>query len=243
LFAGTALAGATTAPTAGIQLRFIPYRLGHDTTIEFNARIATPDGRIPPPLTEMDVRYPGSLGLAVGELGLTSCLASKLQAHGLAGCSAESRMGEGSAKVEIAVGPEVLEETGQVAILRAPEQHGHLALLFYATGHDPVFAQIPFYGALLPAPPPYGARIHIDVPLVSSLPGAPYVSVVQMHATLGPLGLTYYERVRGRSIAYKPRGILLPSRCPRGGFRFAATFAFLDGTHAYAHTRIRCPRG
>jgi Squalene/phytoene synthase len=41
----------------------------------------------------------------------------------------------------------------------------------------------------------HGARIHIDVPLVPSLPEAPDVSVVRTHATLGPRGLTYYEHV------------------------------------------------
>ncbi len=196
---------------------------------------------MPAPLTELDVSYPGSLGVAVGELGLATCTKRRLEALGAEGCPADSRMGEGSATAEIPVGPEIVRETAKVAILRAPEQEGHLALLFYATGETPVFAQIPFTGLLLPSPPPYGASIHINVPLVPSLPAGPDVSVVHLHATLGPLGLTYYENNRGKRIAYKPRGILLPHKCPRDGFAFSATFAFLDGSHTTSNTNVPCP--
>jgi hypothetical protein len=150
-------------------------------------------------------------------------------------------MGEGSALAEIPIGPVILQETAQVGIFRGPEQGGHLALLFYATGTTPVSAQLAFPGVLLPAPAPYGASIHIDVPLVPSLPGGPDVAVVRLHATLGPLGLTYYERVRGRLVAYKPQGILLPKKCPHGGFAFGASFGFLDGSHTNADARVQCP--
>jgi len=60
--------------------------------------------------------------------------------------------------------------------------------------------------------------------------------------TLGPLGLTYYEDIHGKRVGYKPRGILLPRRCPRGGFAFSASFAFLDGSHTAALTSVPCLR-
>jgi hypothetical protein len=234
-------ATAHAAPSARLHIAFIPERLGQSTTLEFGAQIAVPAGGVPPPLTELDVRYPGDLGVAVGGLGLATCSKKRLEALGPEGCPANSRMGEGSALAEIPIGPVIVQETAQVAILRGPEQEGHLALLFYATGTTPVFAQIAFPGLLLPAPAPYGASIHIDVPLVPSLPGGPDVAVVRLHATLGPLGLTYYERVRGRLVAYKPQGILLPKKCPHGGFAFGASFAFLDGSHANANASVQCP--
>ena len=194
---------AHAAPSAKLHVSFVPYRLGQSTTLEFNAQITASDGPVPPPLTELDVRYPGSLGVAVGELGLATCTKKRLEALGAEGCPADSRMGEGSATAEIPIGPEILRETARVAILRAPEQEGHLALLFYATGETPVFAQIPFTGLLLPSPPPYGASIHINVPLVPSLPDGPDVAVVRLHATLGPHGLTYYEHLHGKLVRFK----------------------------------------
>lgn len=233
-------ATAHAAPLARLHVSFIPYQLGQSTTLEFNAQITALNSRVPPPLTELDVRYPGSLGVAVGELGLATCTKKRLETLGAEGCPADSRMGEGSATAEIPIGPDILRETARVAILRAPEQEGHLALLFYATGETPVFAEIPFTGLLLPSPPPYGASIRINVPLVPSLPGGPDVSVIHLHATLGPLDLTYYEHVHGKLVSYKPRGILLPKRCPRSGFRFGATFAFLDGSKTTAQTSVPC---
>jgi hypothetical protein len=232
---------AHAAPSAKLHVSFVPEQLGRGTTLEFGAQIAVPNGRVPPPLTELDVRYPGSLGVAVGELGLATCSKRKLEALGAEGCPADSRMGEGSATAEIPIGPDILQETAKVAILRAPEQEGHLALLLYATGETPVFAQIAFPGLLLPSPPPYGARIHIDVPLVPSLPEGPDVAVIRLHATLGPRGITYYEHIRGKLVSYKPRGILLPKKCPHGGFAFSATFAFLDGSHTNAIANVPCP--
>jgi hypothetical protein len=55
--------------------------------------------------------------------------------------------------------------------------------------------------------------------------------------------LTYYERSHGKRVAYRPQGILLPKRCPRGGFRFHADFSFLDGTRSEAQTVVKCPFG
>jgi hypothetical protein len=59
--------------------------------------------------------------------------------------------------------------------------------------------------------------------------------------TLGG-NLTYYEIVKGQSVPYHPAGVGLPQSCPRGGFSFAATFAFLDGSRSRADTAVPCPR-
>jgi hypothetical protein len=83
--------------------------------------------------------------------------------------------------------------------------------------------------------------LSIAVPLIPSIPGAPDVALVQLHLTLGPSGVVYYERVAGRTLAYRPPGILLPSGCPRGGFPFAAEFSFVDGTRTSAATTVPCP--
>jgi hypothetical protein len=245
LLAWLTLCASLTAPahaaSARLHVAFVPERLGEGTTVEFNAQIAGPHAGIPPPLTELDVLYPDQLGVAVSDLGATTCSRRKLEAAGPEGCPADSHMGEGSALAEIPIGPEIIRETARVIIFRAPEHDEHLELLFYAVGETPVSAQITFTGSLLPAPPPYGAQIHIDVPLVPSLPGGPYVSVVRIHATIGPRDLTYYAHVHGKRISYKPRGILLPDNCPRGGFPFDAVFGFFDGSSTSAHTSVSCP--
>lgn len=72
-------------------------------------------------------------------------------------------------------------------------------------------------------------ELKLTVPLVESLPGAADVSVVRVHVTLGG-NLTYYERRHGKMVPYKPKSVMLPKTCPRGGFKFSATFSFQDGT-------------
>jgi hypothetical protein len=62
-----------------------------------------------------------------------------------------------------------------------------------------------------------------------------------MRLTLGG-NLTYYERVGSRNVAYHPAGVGLPRSCPRGGFPFAASFAFIDGSASRARTAVACPR-
>lgn len=225
-----------------LEATLTPNRLGRPTTIGFAFQIASSAGEVPPPLAQIDIRYPDNLGIAISGLGLAVCSVKRLEEAGLDACPANSLMGSGSALAEIPVGPDILEETAAIVLVRAPTEDGHLTLLISVDGHDPVDAQFAFPALLLPAPAPFGGRLQISVPLIPSLPGGPPVAVVSLRTTLGPQGLTYYERVHGKTVAYHPQGILLPRTCPHDGFPFAANFTFLDGSHATAHAVVTCPR-
>jgi hypothetical protein len=218
-----------------------PERLGYETTLGFSFRIIAPRHHVPSPLVAFDLRYPSNLGIGVSGLGLETCQLSALEKRGLNACPADSRMGTGNATVEIAVGPDIVRETVGIAIVRAPVKNGRFALVFYANGRGPVEAQISLPALLLAAANPFGGKVDIRLPLVPSLPESPDVALVHLQATIGPGHLIYYERVHGRTVAYHPRGIQLPKSCPRGGFPFAATFAFLDGARSTAHTSVPCP--
>jgi hypothetical protein len=229
-------------PTATLSATLSPEHLGQGTTIIFGFTIATTTGQVPSPLTSLDLYYPDNLGIGTSGLGLETCSAAVLEADGTEGCPSQSRMGYGKALVEIPFGPAILKETTQTAIFMAHLHEGHLGLLFFAEGHAPVSTQIVFHGLVLPAANPFGGDFATTFPLVPTLPGAPNAAVVQLRSTIGPLHLTYYENTRGRYRPYHPRGIVLPLTCPRGGFHFAASFAFEDGTHTSAHTAVPCPR-
>jgi hypothetical protein len=232
-------AGATQSVALGAA--FTPYRLGAPTTIELNLQIKAPAGQIPSALTEVEVRYPENLGFALSGLGLAVCSPATLEASGAGGCPANSIMGGGDAVAELRFGPQLVSENASIAIARAPDQEGHIALLLYASGPSPVNTQILSPAQLLPTSPPFGGRLRMELPLIPSVPGAPDVAIASMRVTLGPLRLTYYEQTEGSTLAYTPKGILLPSTCPRGGFPFAATFSFLDGSHADARSVVACP--
>jgi len=232
---------AASAPTASLTAAFQPERLGRRTTLSFAFRIAGPAGRLPPALRTIDLSYPSDLGIALSGLGLATCTAERLEASGLQGCQADSIMGLGEASAAISLGSDVVAENVPITILRAPDEAGHIALLFDAVGTAPLSTSAVFTGALLPAPAPFGGQVSITTPLIASLPGAPDVSIVALHATLGPSGVTYYERIAGETLAYQPPGILLPDSCPHGGFPFAAQFSFVDGSRASTHTSEPCP--
>ncbi len=214
---------------------FAPERLGAQTTMSLGFRIRGGSDDPPSPLTGLDLRYPVNLGLATSGLGTASCPIAPLEAHGPSICPADSRMGSGSARVEIPVGGGIQTETASLALLAGPSENGYVKLLVTATGLSPVIARVVIPTLLMPG------ELNLAVPLVESLPGAADVSIVEVHITLGG-NLTYYETVHGHTVAYHPVGIGLPRSCPRGGFPFATTFSFTDGSHAQAHASVPCPR-
>ncbi len=225
---------AQATQTASMSARFTPEHLGKATALALGFRVASDSGAIPSPLTAIDFRYPANIGIVTSGLGTATCEPEALEEHGPAGCPANSIMGRGSAVARFAIGPNVFSETASLGIVAGPSADGQVRLLVSATGISPVAARI-VMSSLLEA-----GRLRIAVPLVPSLPEGSDVAVVAVHATLGGK-LRYYETRQGRRVAYRPRGIGLPRRCPKGGFRFAASFSFEDGSDAGAHTVVRCP--
>jgi hypothetical protein len=225
---------AAARQVAKISARFNPERLAAPTTISFGFRIAS-GGQPPAPLQGVEVTYPPTLGFATSGLGVAACPPEALEALGPAVCPPNSRMGSGSALVEIRIGPELVEETVALTLFAGPSPDGYVHLLAYAAGKNPVIAEVLLTGVLR------RGRVDIVVPPIPGLPEAPYVAVGRMQLTLGG-NLTYYEQAGSRRVAYHPPGVGLPSICPKTGFRFGARFAFLDGSHASARTAVPCPR-
>lgn len=250
--AGVALAlaaiGATATPAASVASQlatlhasFSPDRLGASTTISFSFHLATSEGAAPPPLSLLDLRMPAGLNYTRTTLGLATCDPSVLASTGPAGCPANSRLGSGSALVEVPFGVGSGHEIPEVQALAGPSSSGNLVVQFYANGLYPVYAQLAFSGEVLPDSGSFGSQLSVDVPLVTSVPGGPDVSIVEVHTTIGPSHLVYYRREHGRLRPFRPRGVAVPERCPRGGFPFAARFSFVDGSTTSAQTTVPCP--
>jgi hypothetical protein len=225
---------AFASQSASISAVFSPKRLGAPSTVTLGFQIHGGAGPLPSPLTGVDFHYPADLGIATSELGVATCPIVPLEAHGPAVCPPNSVMGSGSALVGIPVGGGVQTETASLALLAGPSQEGFLRLLVAADGKSPVIARIVMSSLLL------NGDLRLAVPPVESLPGAADVSFLRLRITLGG-DLTYYERRRGKIVAYKPRSVVLPRSCPRGGFRFSARFSFQDGTESDARTAVACP--
>jgi hypothetical protein len=234
--------GALAAPSVRLSAGLRPEILGHSATVSLRMQIAPGDELVPPPLIEADLRYPAGLDVQLSGLGIDACPVATLELLGPQGCPPDSLMGRGHAVAEFPIRHEAFREAAKIAILRTVEQDGHFALLLYVYGETAVSAQIVLPAQLLPADGPFGGLLAVQVPLVASLPETPDVSVGEIQLVLGPKDLTYYERVHRRLIAYKPAGIALPKRCPRGGFRFAVALGFLGGARADAAAAVPCPR-
>jgi hypothetical protein len=224
-----------------LTARFTPYHLGGDTTLDFGFRIGSSTGGLPAPLTHVTVALPPTLGFAATTLGLATCDEATLMEKGPEGCPPDAEMGFGTGLVEVPFGPEILHEIGYITTVMAPSTGTETKLLFYAEGRTPVAASLVFPGELLSGNAGLGTLIETAVPLIPSVPGGPNVSVTRFETTFGPEHLTYIRYAHHKKVKYQPVGIALPTQCPRGGFRFAATFSFTDGTEATSKTSVRCP--
>jgi hypothetical protein len=233
---------AHAAQSVTLKTAFIPNRLGKRTTIEFGFQVhSTTSGGVPSPLIDVDLHLPAGLGLATSTLGLAGCEPAALIAQGPVGCPANSRVGFGSALVVVPGELEPVQEEGKLNAFLGPSNSENLEVLFYAEGSAPVSAQLVFRGQVLSDDAPFGGRLDTAIPLIPTWPGGPDVAITSMTSTIGPLGLTYYRQVHGRTVPFHPLGIAVPKHCPRGGFPFRADIAFLDGTRASATSTVPCP--
>jgi hypothetical protein len=245
----TACASLTAAPAlatgeseqASLHASFSPDKLGQSTTISFGFHLQTSSGAATPPLTSIVLHMPAGMNYTLTTLGLAICQPAVLQAQGVKGCSPNSRVGSGSALVEVPFGTGAGHEIPEIQAVVGPPNNGNMVVLFYANGQTPVFAQLVFQGEVLPDSGVFGSQLATTVPLIPSVPNGPDVSIVSVNATIGPSGLTYYKHVHGKLEPFHPLGIGVPEHCPRGGFPFSATFSFQDGSTANTSTTVPCP--
>jgi len=236
-------APALGARSVRLKASFTPERLGAGTTIRVGFRISNRAGQAPSPVTDVQLLLPAGLGITTSDLGLETCLLAQLEERGLLGCPPDSLMGHGSAFAEVPFGSSFVTEKTSVLLFSGPLREGHPELLMFTSGEAPVIADLAFSSLVLPARAPFGGLIDTTLPLVPSVPEGPDVALVALATTIGPAGITYYETVKGKRVSFHPRGILLPRRCPRGGFPFAVRLTFQDGSGAGASAAVPCPRG
>jgi len=258
LLLAAALSGApTSAPAASASSTFVdgasgrsvslhaslsPERLGRPSTIAVHFAVVAPPGQVPSPVTGMALMLPAGLSVSTSELGLATCRPSQLSSNPIHGCPGNSQIGMGHATAVVAFGTSLVSERVKIALYSGPLQDGDPLVLASASGKHPVIADIVFGGRILSVPKPFGSALDLTLPIVPGLPGGPDVALVSMTTTLGPRGITYTETVRGKLIRFHPRGIVLPTRCPQGGFPFSLQLSFADGTSAASKVRVRCPR-
>jgi hypothetical protein len=237
-------AGAAAHVNVQLITRLSPDRLGASTAVTVGFRIRSTSAGLPPPLVHMSIALPAGLGFASSTLGTATCESSMLSGDDARDCPTNAVMGFGTDVVEVPLGPTIIRESAQVTAFMAPSADMHTSLLFFAQAQSPIIASLVFGAELFEGDVAggFGTLIETTVPLIPSTPGGPDASVVSFETTLGPRRLTYYRRVHGKTLGYRPAGLTVPSVCPRHGFPFSAKLVFLDGTEASAHSTVPCPR-
>lgn len=229
------------AENVKLSVAFEPDRPGARTTISLGLHISGRDGAPPSALTSVMLRMPENMGLATTTLGQANCYPHPLLEDGLAGCSENARLGFGDAVAVVPLGGRhSIRARASLTALMGPPTANHIEILFYAETLTPVAAQFVFPGLLEEDIRPFGDRLNTTIPLVQPWPEGPYIALTSFRSTIGPLHLTYHRQVNGKWFAYKPHGLLIPKHCPHGGYPFASTLTFQDGTTTQTLTRVPC---
>lgn len=236
----TAPAGA--APAVTLRAKLQPNRLGADTAVSLGFHLAAAPREELPPLSNFALRLPSGMGFAASQLGLATCSAPALLARGAGACPHESLIGFGTAQIRVPFGTQVVREGARVSIFMTKPVGRQTTALFYFDGRRPVISPLVLRSEVLTPEDSLGSILTTPIPSIATAPEGPEGALVALRATIGPRNLRYTKRVGRRAVAYRPRGIGIPSDCPAGGFVFAARFRFRDGTQARAEDVVPCPR-
>ena len=180
-----AAGSAQASPTLSLSAGFAPgTHLGEPTTATASVGIAgTEYGGFPLPLTQMTLRLPK--GTTLTDEGFARCSAATLEpsGEGPRGCPAGSSAGRGMFSGYVAFGRETVPEHGTIELFFAPEG----GLLLFLFGHEPVLLELLARGHYVPASGGSGPGIAFELPLVETVPGAPFSSLSGLSFELGAI--------------------------------------------------------
>jgi hypothetical protein len=227
------------AETLTIQAKFTPDKSNAPTNLSITARFISATGGSPSPITKLTIYAPA--GMTVDTRGVGVCTATELKERGPSGCPADSRAGFGGGEGLLELPKETIHASYTLDFFFAPREHGHLALLIYASTLSPIPVELVVVAKQVHAPPPYGLGFSVEIPPIATFPGASDALVESAFATLGATNVAYYETVHGKRTLVHLRGIVVPKTCPRGGFPTEGTIDFADGTTLTVTPTIPCP--
>jgi hypothetical protein len=173
----------------------------------------------PPPIDHVNFYLPK--GAKLHTSGFPTCAKTTLEQLGPVGCKTTAAAGP-TGKVEgfVNFGHEPVEETLELKSYYSPGG----GIYFFSKGVDPTLIEIISSGHYINVGGAggFGPELETEVPLVPSVPGAPFASVktinVEAGSALGPKNNpkkdTYYGRI--------------PTKCPKGGFPLKTEVTFAE---------------
>jgi hypothetical protein len=223
--AAPALATNVSTITAAIS----PDRLGAKGSLTVAIDFAGSELGLPTPVRRAVVRFPAGMTLEIPQL--RSCSTERLQNFGASECPRQSKLGEGRALVETHPASETIAEEVKLSAFLGPPRHLQPTLALLGEGTSPLAVRMVVNGAVLPDRAPYGEKLVMSIPPISTVPLEPDASIVELSLTVGA---TRHTR--------SANAIVVPARCPAGGFRLTGEFAYADGSSSSSSATIQCPR-
>jgi hypothetical protein len=206
---------ASALPTVKFKAEAVPIRgfphtgniLGAGAAVHAEYKIESEEyGGFPPPLIGVNFYLPSGTKLHTG--GFPTCEKSVLEAKGPKFCKASSHAGPtGNALGIVSFGSERVDETTTIESFYAPGG----GIEFFTDGHTPTSLEILSSGHYvnLGGAGGYGPELITEIPLVITVPEAPYASVETINVKAGSA-----YKSHGKAVYYGR----VPKKCPKGGF-------------------------
>jgi hypothetical protein len=206
-----------------------PDRLGAKGSLTIAIHFAGSELGLPTPVSRAVVHFPAGMTLEIPHL--RSCSTEHLQNSGASDCPPQSKLGEGRALVEARPASETIAEEVELSAFLGPPRHLQPTLALLGEGIAPLAVRMVVNGAVLPDQAPFGEKLVMSLPPITTVPLEPDASIVELSLTVG-----------AKRHTRSANAIVVPARCPAGGFRFAGEFAYADGSSSSTSATIPCPR-
>lgn len=203
--------------------------LGAGASVETQFTISgTEYGGFPSPLTGVTVYLPA--GTKLHPQGFATCSNAILESHEVQKCPKRSIASpKGEVLGVVSFGQSRVQEKASVQAFFTPG--GKLA--FFTEGTEPASLEVLSTGSFSGASNPFSQKLTAVVPLVSTVPDAPYASVLSIRIKVGAAFM------RGKKlISYGT----VPKKCPKGGFPAKTELKFLSGETSTVSIKVPCPK-
>jgi hypothetical protein len=217
---------ASAVPTVEFKAKAVPipgfphtgniYGAGAAVEAEYHITGTEYEGS-PPPIIGVNFYLPK--GAKLHPSGFPTCSATALEQTGPSACKKPSAAGpKGTVEGFVSIGGERVKEGLELTSWYAPGG----GLFFFTSGHTPVALEILSKGHYTGGGGGFGPELITEVPLVPSLPGAPYASVESIKVKAGSA-----MKRHGKTVYYGT----LPKKgsCPKGGFHVKTEVIFAEG--------------
>ncbi|HEV3093570.1 MAG TPA: hypothetical protein VGY30_03550 [Solirubrobacteraceae bacterium] len=200
-----------------------PAALETQTTIKGNEYFGGPS-----PIVSVVAYLPN--GVKLNPKAFSICSKAILESHEVQKCprkSIASPLGEVQGMVSFG-SSRVFEKATVQAFFSAGNK-----LAFFAEGREPALIEVLSTGGFSTASKPFGQKLSVAVPLVATVPEAPYASEMSIKIKIGA---AYMKS--GKLISYGT----VPKTCPKGGFPGKVELKFFSGETVTNTIKVPCPK-